>query len=399
MSNETKTKTWERTNTPGLLRHRSGTYYARLSIAGKMKFVPLKTKLRAVADVRFADHRARVVKGRKAAKRATAGTGTMGDILAILREQITNDVDIKPQTRARYLQDVKYCETTWPDLGSLRPDEIGEDELRAWKNRAMTQGTGFRPPGSKVEATSGRSGRCFNGGLSVIRRALDIAMKHGAIHENVISAAARQRGKNKLRAKDDPKKPYAPAPETLNSILTEIEKGSGIAGWGLEVADFCRGIAYSGCRQAEAAGVTWTDVNFETGRLRIRGTKTESSERELPMSASLLSLFQRVLARRKQGTTLQKDGGPYVDPSERVFRVGEAQNSLDRACKALGVQRLTHHNLRDYFCTRALMSGVPIRVLAEWLGHADNGALLLKRYSHILAEDSAAQAAKLSLSV
>jgi integrase len=313
--------------------------------------------------------------------------------MVILRQEIEADVEIKAPTRARYLQDVNYCVKTWPELEKLRPDEVTEEAIRAWKGRAMTEGTGFRPPGSKTTtATKGRSGRCFNGGLSALRRLLNIAVRHGAIHENVIMTASK-----KLRAKDDPKKPYAPSPEVMQAIVTEIEARSGIGGWSVEVADFCRGLAYTGCRVAEASELLWSDVDFTAGKLRIRGTKTQSSDRTLPLNTALRELLDRILKRRKEHATEKRDGEPYVNPIERIFRVSEAQNSLDRACKKLNTQRITHHNLRDYFCTRSLMSGVPIRVLAEWLGHADNGALLLKRYSHIMPEDSSAQAAKVVL--
>jgi integrase len=47
-------------------------------------------------------------------------------------------------------------------------------------------------------------------------------------------------------------------------------------------------------------------------------------------------------------------------------------------------QRLTHHNLRDFFATTCLEQDepVPVPVLAQWLGHKDGGVLVLKRYVH-----------------
>jgi len=389
MRNTEKTKTWERTSTPGLLRHRSGLYYARLSVAGKTKFIPLETKLRAIADIKFSEHKTRVLKGRKAAKKAGGGAGTMGDIIVILRQQIEEDADIGASTRGRYLQDVKYCEKTWPTLASMRPDQVTEDAIKSWKNRAMTFGSGFVPPGSKNTKAEGSSGRTFNGGLGIVRRLLDVAIKHGAVHENVIVAAGKRKG-SKLRADDKPEPAYAPETEVMEKIFAEIEAGSGIGGWGVELADFCRGIAYTGSRQAEAAGITWADVSTATGFLKIEGTKTASAKRSVPMTQAFRVLAERILERRK------KSLGASPLRTDRVFRVAEAQKALDRACLVLSAKRVTHHNLRDYFCTRAILSGVSIRVLARWMGHADNGALLLKRYSHINDADSAAQAVKVN---
>ena len=40
----------------------------------------------------------------------------------------------------------------------------------------------------------------------------------------------------------------------------------------------------------------------------------------------------------------------------KVFRVGECQKSLDRACKKVGADRITHHDLRHLFATRCIES-------------------------------------------
>jgi len=39
-------------------------------------------------------------------------------------------------------------------------------------------------------------------------------------------------------------------------------------------------LAYTGCRLSEARGVTWADIDFNPGILRVRGSKTESADRE-----------------------------------------------------------------------------------------------------------------------
>ena len=42
----------------------------------------------------------------------------------------------------------------------------------------------------------------------------------------------------------------------------------------------------------------------------------------------------------------------------KVFRVGECQKALDRACKKVDVDRITRHDLRHLFATRCIESGV-----------------------------------------
>jgi len=72
--------------------------------------------------------------------------------------------------------------------------------------------------------------------------------------------------------------------------------------------------------------------------------------------------------------------------------VFECQKSLDRACRLAGCKRLVHHDLRHYFVTKCLQAGVGVFTLAKWIGHRDNGKLLLKIYAHLQAEHSQQQA-------
>ena len=58
----------------------------------------------------------------------------------------------------------------------------------------------------------------------------------------------------------------------------------------------------------------------------------------------------------------------------------------------MGIPRLTHYDFRHFFCTRSIECGVAINVLAQWMGHNDGGALLLRTYSHVRNEISQAQA-------
>ena len=86
------------------------------------------------------------------------------------------------------------------------------------------------------------------------------------------------------------------------------------------------------------------------------------------------------------------------DPDARVFQAGEAMESLARACKDVGMSRMTHHDLRHFFVVTALQAGVDVRTIAEWLGHSDDGALLLRTYGKNTVEHSEQMARKMKFS-
>ncbi len=391
MSNETTPKTWQRTSSwpKGLLRHtKTKRFYARFTLAGKNRFEALGTTELEVARRRFADRKASVERVRKASRKAKAGVATMAELVALERAAIAQLAEIGPKSKEMRLQSIDYVEKTWPGFASLRPDEITVTAVNEWRNRALTSGTGFRPPGAKSTGTAGRSASLFNKGLATVRRMLDRAVENGALHANVLA------GKRGLRAKDRPKKPDLPSPSKLAEIFAEMEC---IGGRGIEAADFCRGLAFTGCRQREAAGLVWRDVDFVTGVLRVRGTKTEAGDREVPLIPAARELFEKIRRKREEQAEVAVDGVPHVDPSSRVFRVREALKSLTRACAAVGIPRLTHHDLRDFFATQAIQAGVPVPTVADWLGHADEGVTLLARYKGIATrEHSVSQAAKVN---
>ncbi len=86
-----------------------------------------------------------------------------------------------------------------------------------------------------------------------------------------------------------------------------------------------------------------------------------------------------------------------VEPATaRVFLVRESQKSIDRAAKKTGMTRITHHDLRHFFATVCIESGVDIPTVSRWLGHKDGGALAMRTYGHLRREHSVAQAQKVS---
>ena len=79
-----------------------------------------------------------------------------------------------------------------------------------------------------------------------------------------------------------------------------------------------------------------------------------------------------------------------------LFKVNEAQKAMDRAAEKVGMERITHHDLRHFFATICIESGVDIPTVSRWPGHKDGGALLMKTYGHLRDEHCTEQAQKVS---
>ena len=124
---------------------------------------------------------------------------------------------------------------------------------------------------------------------------------------------------------------------------------NGHSRYSLHCADFASGLAFTGCRVGEAREIAWRDVDFDAGEIVVRGdaeTGTKNWElRRVPLIPDARALFERMRSER---------AGEPLDA--KVFRVRECQKALDRACKKVGADRITHHDLRHLFATRCIES-------------------------------------------
>ncbi len=162
------------------------------------------------------------------------------------------------------------------------------------------------------------------------------------------------------------------------------------AGKGRIAADLVEGLAYSGMRLEESQGLCWVHLDHERRMFTVPGTKTHGSARVIPMIGAFAQLTLGMRERR------EKMLGRPVEPTESVFEAGVATTSLAKACVAVGVQKMTHHDLRHLFATTCIEAGVDVPTVAGWLGHVDGGALAMKTYGHIRPAHSTEAAKKVS---
>ena len=79
-----------------------------------------------------------------------------------------------------------------------------------------------------------------------------------------------------------------------------------------------------------------------------------------------------------------------------MFTLASPRQALDGACRRLGLPHLRVHDLRHFFASLCLSSGIDVATVARWLGHSDGGALLLRTYAHLLDDHSLASARKIA---
>ena len=358
-------KTWEKTRLQNLVRHKSGRYYARAFAGGKEVWKSLKTSHFSVAEARLAEflkeHRAR----RNNGNGEVSAKMTFGEAAASHFQNLDDNLRIKPRTRDYWRQRFAALIKNWPDLSETEIRRITQADCKKW---ASTYAKTASPTN-------------YNNTVSLLRHVFDVAVEAGVLYSNPAAVVKRApvRGKEvKL-----------PTIEKFNALIAEMRAGHGRDS--INCADFAAGLAFTGCRKGEAGQIAWRDVDFEAGEIVVRGdseTGTKNWElRRVPLIQDARALFERM--RSERGCEAR---------DAKVFRVGECQKSLDRACKMVGIDRITHHDLRHLFATRCIESGVDIPTVSRWLGHKDGGALAMKTYGHLRREHSIAQAQRVTFS-
>ncbi|MEI8340811.1 MAG: integrase [Verrucomicrobiota bacterium] len=294
-------------------------------------------------------------------KRKSLGDGkmTVGDVIHVYRENLEHNPSLKPRTKDYYKDILDFTTKSWPGLETTDISKVTDRDCEEWLIK-------FR----KNYAPS-----VVNNSISVLRAIFKEAVGSGARYGNPADGLKR----SKLRSK----KLKLPSRAEFLSFVGIIETGGSRDS--KNCADLVRFLAYSGLRIGESKHVSWRDVDFEKKKLYVRGdpvTGTKNSEtRVVPMIQELATMLEKM---RQERSDESQD--------THVMKIHECQKSMDRAAKIVGMERITHHDLRHLFATICIESGVDIPTVSRWLGHKDGGALAMKVYGHLRDEHSATQA-------
>jgi len=135
----------------------------------------------------------------------------------------------------------------------------------------------------------------------------------------------------------------------------------------------------TGMRRGEILKLRWPDIDLARRLIYVGQTKTGIS-RHVPVSSRLMDLFKR-LPRRIDCDHLFA-GIPRFGKVAQPFH--DVRSSFERACKEAKVANFRFHDLRHTAASHMVMAGVPLKTVAEILGHTTTA--MTERYSHLLPE-------------
>jgi integrase len=143
-----------------------------------------------------------------------------------------------------------------------------------------------------------------------------------------------------------------------------------------------------GCRRGELTGLTWEDIDFETGRVQInkttqyaygeifeKGTKTANSERVNYISQTTIEILKKwqkeqlkqklLLGSKWQGSkrVFTTDYGADIHPDTPTKILGKI---IDK----YGLKKITFHGLRHTNVTLMIAKGIQTQIISRKVGHS-----------------------------
>ena len=185
---QNKPKLWQKTKYANLYRYiPSGTYFARIRVAGNLIRQSLETDKITVAKLRLDDLQARERKAAENRQEIAKGKMMFGDALTLYRERIKGDVGLKPRTKSYYEERTRTLLKSWADLETTDIRKISETDCKNWSAK-------FAPTISPT---------AYNHTISILRHVLQIAVEVGARYDNPAQQLKRvtERSKPALLAK------------------------------------------------------------------------------------------------------------------------------------------------------------------------------------------------------
>ena len=338
-----------------LVRSSHGVYYWQAKIAGKSRRGSLRTKSQSVAKSRLSRE---LEKARARFNDVEFFGGSGADLVTLgdwLREWLRREgerVGIRKATFEDYGR--KVGAVLKAAIADIPANKLTGADLRGWW----------------VGESSRLAPVTANHRLRVLKAAMALAWRERGWGMSPADGLERKPLKQVVRA--------LPPGDVVRLLADDIRSQG--KRFSIESAELVEFLAWSGVRPGEVRHIEAADIQGDW--LVVRGGEDgtkNGSERMVPINAELRSLIERAGMREREG---------------KLFQIKSPVRALSNACKRAGVEALRVYDLRHFFGTACIESGVDIATVANWMGHKDGGALLLKTYTHVRGAHSLHQAGR-----
>jgi integrase len=153
------------------------------------------------------------------------------------------------------------------------------------------------------------------------------------------------------------------------------------------LADAIRFMRTTGARVTSALATRWSDVDWQQRQVHLRNTKYDKQNVVVDFSDELETVLKEMYARRLPDSDCMFPA-PRAEGS-----IGSLRATFEKVRNEAGFPNLHFHDMRHFFASVCVASGVDFMTISKWLGHGDGGILVGRVYGHI-SNEHAQRAAK-----
>ena len=371
---------------PGVYQDKRGRWYIKYDIGvdpatGRREQVT-KRGFHSAGEAAEARREA-VGKVDRGALRAGRGGMTVDQLLDLYLDGIDADQRLGAKTRFDYRH---YAgDYVRPHLGAVRVRDLSPELLLAWQRKLTKEGATkrFKDEDGTLLPPRGLSPNTIRLARSALSGAIKLAISLGMISTNPLAQVPQPRPRRSI--------PKHWSPDEARRFLGLME---GDRTW--PIWAFLLG---SGLRIGELVWLRWLNVDLDRRVVRVlefastlghdvvaSTGKSRDAVRTIELDSGLVGVLrrQRELQAEEARASSTYEATDYVFTKENggAYHPQRLSKMLGDYTEELDVPRLTAHGLRHTSATLMLASGVPPKVAAERLGHAD-ATLFTNLYSHV----------------
>jgi integrase len=270
----------------------------------------------------------------------------------------------------RAAADARYKRRLMADLEKREVASLTADEIRVWHRGLAAQGARLRTRSDNDQKFRDapnndedhrRRQASANRVLTVLKAALNRAFHDGKVASD---AAWRQA------------KPFKAVEKARDRFLTVAEAKRLINGANVEFRPIVQAALLTGARYGELCRLTVLDWNPDTGSLAIRRTKT-GKPRHVELTEEGVSFFEALTCGRTGDALI------FTKADGSAWGASHQRRRMAEACEHGKISPpITFHGLRHTWASLSIMTGMPLLVAAQNLGHAD-GRMVERTYGHL----------------
>jgi len=224
---------------------------------------------------------------------------------------------------------------------------------------------------------------------NVLSLILGLAVQRGVLPLNAATSVGTVRARGERETERDTERAFTPEEQAAVLAVADERAAYALAHrvaktarkW-QAVADLLHFLAGTGVRIGEARNLQWSDVDLDTRRVLIRGTKTAASHRRLDLPMWLAErLTRRAESHGQDGYVFRADGVRFEQSNlaNAVASILKGDVDAEDVMKrGAGCTWATPHAFRRTVATKLDRAGTAVAQIADQLGHADPAMTMTK---------------------